>query len=299
MSKWYKLAPLERWKPRMESTWALRTFKQYDCEFKRLFASFNSAKKYTYSHLKQDGAVYTDQAAKYLATRNTKLTIKNWSDDFNLFDNWVRLNLLMSICSYFETYMSSVIAESIESDPGLIFGCYHDIDGIALLKKGHKVSKIELNNKITECVKGDWNSRMSNLQKLYGQVPELMSKNISLLEKIRKLRNEVGHAFGRDIEQSKNYEIIKISAMHKLSAVTFLKYHKFLYDIARSLDLFLLNNHIGNYEPLFYLHNIYETIKNLDKGEKMIAFKKSMGSEINGQFSKDFCRQIIVYYENL
>ena len=37
MSKWNELQPLDRWQPQMKSSWALRAFKQYDTEFKRLF----------------------------------------------------------------------------------------------------------------------------------------------------------------------------------------------------------------------------------------------------------------------
>lgn len=299
MSKWNELQPLDRWQPQMKSSWALRAFKQYDTEFKRLFASFTSARKYTYSHLKTDGASFTDKASVFFETRNKELTVRNWSDDFNMFDNWARLNFLMSICSYFETFLASVITESIESDPGLIFGCHHDIDGILLLKKNHKISKEETESRVINCTKGDWNSRLANFRTLYGHIPTSIQQNVSQLEKIRKLRNEVGHAFGRNIEQAKRYEVIEISAMHKLPINTFLRYHKLLYDIAREVDAFLLNTHIGNYEPLFHLHNIYDTIAPLNKGQKMITLKKSMGNEVKGQFSKDFCRQVIMYYENL
>ena len=181
----------------------------------------------------------------------------------------------------------------------MIFGCHHDIDGILLLKKNHKISKEETESRVINCTKGDWNSRLANFRTLYGHIPTSIQQNVSQLEKIRKLRNEVGHAFGRNIEQAKRYEVIEISAMHKLPVNTFLRYHKLLYDIAREVDAFLLNTHIGNYEPLFHLHNIYDTIAPLNKGQKMITLKKSMGNEVKGQFSKDFCRQVIMYYENL
>lgn len=139
---------------------------------------------------------FTDKASVFFKTRNKELTVRNWSDDFNMSDNWARLNFLMSICSYFETFLASVITESIESDPGLIFGCHHDIDGILLLKKNHKISKEETESRVINCTKGDWNSRLANFRTLYGHIPTSIQQNVSQLEKIRKLRNEVGHAFG-------------------------------------------------------------------------------------------------------
>ena len=62
-----------------------KSIQQYDTEFKRLFASFTSARKYTYSHLKTDGASFTDKASVFFKTRNKELTVRNWSDDFNMF----------------------------------------------------------------------------------------------------------------------------------------------------------------------------------------------------------------------
>lgn len=76
MSKWNELQPLDRWQPQMKSSWALRAFKQYDTEFKRLFASFTSARKYTYSHLKTDGASFTDKASVFFKNSKQRINSK-------------------------------------------------------------------------------------------------------------------------------------------------------------------------------------------------------------------------------
>lgn len=301
MSRWTEIKSLERWKPYNESSAALRIFNKYDTELRRCMSAYYSAKAYTYEHLKSDGAVWEDCAQKYLFTKgNTKLTLKDWSDGFNIFDNWTRLNTIMATCSYFETFLSSIIIESIESDPGILFGVPHAIDGIKLLKSNRPLKENEFVQKITDCTKGDWNSRISGIKRLYPGIPKKCFDNhLSGLERIRKLRNDVAHAFGRDIEASRNYKAITIAPMHSISSEKCTKYRTIMTDIAKNFNDYLMNNHIGNFEPLQYYHKIYPEIENLNKGVKMMRLKKSMGQKGLGIISKDFCRQLILYYEGL
>lgn len=87
-----KTISYNRWIPLHKSSWAYRTFNQYDTELNRLVMSYTSASKYTFSHLKKDGAIWADKASKYLYTNNNnEITIKDWADTYNLFDNWIRL----------------------------------------------------------------------------------------------------------------------------------------------------------------------------------------------------------------
>lgn len=88
--------------------------------------------------------------------------------------------------------------------------------------------------------------------------------------------------------------------MEKLKVSTFLKYQKLIRAIACDLDIFLMERHIGNFQPLFHYHNLYEEIKGLNNdGERMVALKKSIGTNVNELYSKDFCRWVVAYYKGL
>ena len=212
MSK--EIVKFSRWNPSHKNSWPYRIFNQYSAELNRIVMAYTSASKFTYSGLKQKGATWNDKANKYLYTNNdNEITIRNWSDTFNQFDNWVRLNELLAVSAYFETYLSAIISLSFESDPGLLIGSRHSIDGIKILKEGHKFKKDDFKDKIVNCTKGDWNSRISYMSSIFGLIPESFVSYKSELEKMRNLRNKIGHAFGRDIELSRDYSLTKINKM--------------------------------------------------------------------------------------
>lgn len=214
-----------RWDPVHETCFPYIVFKQYATELRRLNMSFEASKRYTYTHLKADGAVWTDKASKFLYTHNNEeIDLKAWSDTYNHFDNWVRLNNLLAMSSYFETYIAAIITLAIESDPGLLIGCPHCVDGIKLKKQ--EISPIhedDLQIHLKQCTRGDWMSRLSHFQKLFGEAPQRFSDGLSDLEKMRNLRNKVGHAFGRDIEESRKNTNVKIQPMENLSLNKYIK----------------------------------------------------------------------------
>lgn len=78
----------ERWSPEHLHSWPYRVFNQYDAELNRIVMSFTSAKAYNYSRLKKDGAKWEDKACDYMYTHNNReLTIRDWSNSYNLFFN--------------------------------------------------------------------------------------------------------------------------------------------------------------------------------------------------------------------
>lgn len=291
----------DRWSPEHPHSWPYKVFNQYDNELNRIVMSFSSAKAYNYNRLKKDGAKWDDKACNYLYTHNNKeLTVRDWSNSYNLFFNWVVLNELMALSAYFETYISSIVTLSIESDPGLLIGFPHSVDGILLLKQNKALNMTDCKQRIADCTRGDWNARISNLISLFVEIPESLINGLSELEKMRNLRNKVGHAFGRDIEESRNYSLTKITEMEKLKVSAFLKYQKLIRTIACDLDSLLMKKHIGNFQPLFHYHNLSTKIKDIyNAGQKMIALKKSIGQNTNELYSKDFCRWVVSYYQGL
>lgn len=299
MSRWKKVT-FDRWNPKREHSWPYRVFRQYDDELMRLIISHESVQGYTYAHLKNDGATWESLAKDFGLRKDDRVqTIKQWSENYKTFGTWFRLSLLMSLNSYFETYIAAIIKECIESDPGLLFGLSHEIDGMSVLK-GHKtINRDEISEKIKQCTKGTWSSRIGNMTNLFGNLPQFSGHVISRLESLRIIRNKVGHAFGRDIVNAQKYlEVSKLN-MQNISVASFNKYHTLIFHLVQELDSYLVQNHIGNFEPLYHYHHLCTEFKDLDKGEKMLRLKASLYKDKKSVYSKDFCRGIVKYYDEL
>ena len=292
-----------RWEPIQEQSWPFRIWRQYNEELSRMLRSQFFANKYVYSKLKEQGVSMSDYISScFNITYDTKISLKEWSDTHNLFENWTRLNSLMALSSYFETYISTVISLAIESDPGLLLGTSHSVDGVKLLKLGtfkreqHKLL-------IDSCTKGDWNQRISNINNLLGTVPQSLIDNIGELEKIRKLRNNIGHAFGRDIAESRKIEKTEVLPMNKLTYDRLMEWLKITKRIANDLDSHLLNNNIGAFQAILFYHNLYpsldQSVSPSAKGERAKALKKELGSQTKETYGKTICKGIVDYYEGI
>lgn len=299
MGKWDNLR-FDRWTPLCPHSLPYRLYKSYDNDLMGMITSFESAKGYTYSHLYKDGAVWDSKAYDYgLMKDNQTRTVREWSENYEEFANWLRLSLLLSSCSYFENYISAIVKECIDSDPGLLISAPHVIDGIKYKKHGISLRNDEVELKIISCTKGTWQSRIENLSRLFGRLPESMVNSISELESIRIIRNDLAHAFGRDIKESQDYFRAIKSPIRRLSVKRFNKFHTLLNQIVQDFDFQVNQNHIGNYELILQYHNLYDSIKDLGKGYKVQELKKSLLLEKNTGCSKEFCRGVIVYYEHL
>ena len=301
MSRWKSLI-FDRWTPIYEHSLPYRVFKAYNDELFSYITNLERSNGYIYSHLKKDGANWNSKAYEFgLTEADKKQTVREWSDMNNKFRNWTRLSFMMSCCSFFENYIASIIKEVLESDPGVIIGFTHSVDGIKLMKYNGQLSKDITDPIIKNCTKGDWQSRLGHLNRLTDKIPHILNDSISELEKIRKLRNDFGHAFGRDIQRSQNYFEPTISTIHPLSIARFNKYHSIMRNIVRELDKALMQNHIGNFEPLLQFHTMYPTVRDLNKGEQMVRFKSALYNERNIMHgaNKKFCRALIDYYNTL
>ena len=301
MSKWKNLI-FDRWTSSYEHSLPYRVFKAYDDELFSYITNLERNNDYIYSHLKKDGAQWETKAYNFgLTEADKKQTVREWSERNNKYRNWARLSFMMSCCSLFENYIASIIKEVIESDPGIIIGFSHSVDGIQLMKHSGQLSNEIIEPIIKNCTKGEWQSRLVYLNRLTKQIPQILNDSISELEVMRKLRNDFGHAFGRDIQRSQNYFEPTISPIHPLSIARFNKFHFIIRNIVRELDKALMHNHIGNFEPLLQFHTIYPKIQKLDKGEQMVQFKATLYNERNIMHgaNKKFCRALINYYHNL
>lgn len=130
------------------------------------------------------------------------------------FDN-TRLNTLVSVSAYFETYLSSVVSLAIESDLGLLYEIPKKIDGISVLKHNNN-NNYSFFDKSKSITKGTWAQRISNFKKIFKVVPQELIDAESDLEKMRHLRNNMAHAFGRGMEESRSQDNKEIREIDRI-----------------------------------------------------------------------------------
>lgn len=257
--------------------------------------------------LKKENATFQDKTYKHFIDLNYSEVFDNieqWSDTFNKFDNWVNLNCIMAMSANLETYMATVIKLALESDIGVLFGASQKIDGIEIIKKSNKYP-FELDEKITSCTKGDWNSRVSSFEKIFGTSPNILRLNISSLENIRKIRNDIGHAFGREIESSRKHNSLTPLDAHKVKQEKVIEYLKLVFAITRAIDKQLMANHIGEYQTLHFYHNLQLNLTKDDTnyqrrvGNNAIFLKTKLCEFGVNRVGKIFCKELVEYYESL
>lgn len=231
---------------------------------------------------------------------DNKRTIKDipseWNEDYDDFGNWWRLSALMSLASYFETYLATIIAVALESDPGVIHNVPGKIDGVVILKYS---SEYNYDKHVNACITGDWPKRISEYTKLFKQVPTVLPAMIAELSELQKIRNRVGHSFGRDIKNSRTKGVRDTLAIERVSIPKLKSFLKVVYEAALIIDHHLCHTHIGDYETIFYYHQLRSTIRtNHLTREREAALKKNLG-KMATHAHKDYCRELVDYYEKL
>lgn len=293
-----------RWVPRKHSSWALRVFKKHTKELLSMYTSFDVSKKFVYSMLSKNKANWDDPVSQHFLFSHSWeydnfSDLKSWSDSYNQLDNWINLNALVSLSSTFETYIATIVPLALESDIGVLFGTSQKIDGIEILKYG-KEKPFDFTSIITSCTKGDWSSRISAYKKTFGRVPNYLDSHIKELEKIRVLRNNIAHAFGRDIEESRNKFELTTKPIEKLTREQFLKLQDIVWKSALCIDAHLKTFHIGEYQALLFYHGLYPTLnKSVHQSMRAIELKKKIGRYGDIAAGKEFCKGLVEYYESL
>ncbi|WP_223531806.1 hypothetical protein [Pseudomonas sp. GL-RE-20] len=298
----------ERWTSREYTTWTLQVFQKHNAELSRMYIAHIISNEFMYRNLGKT-AKWGDSATDHFifkdeTQKHTFEDIAGWSSSYNDLDNWINLNSVMAMSSNLETYMATVIQLALESDIGVLFGTSKRIDGIEIIKHGG-ARAFDFDDKLMSCTKGDWGSRASAFTRIFGIIPDILTNNISSLEKLRKLRNNVGHAFGRDIETSRAHNVIDIKEMEKLKRNKTLEYQKLIYGISRAIDRQLLTHHIGEYQSINFYHNLRSQLNHDSQnqahklGNHAHILKKKLGQFGALKASKKFCTELIEYYEKL
>lgn len=289
-----------RYSPILKRTFALRAFNKHETEINRHYWSFKVISEYS-GYLAREKKKYNQNyktvdlfKASGNDSRRVPITVSKWLNARDDLENWLRLSALVSALSYFETYLRQVVNSALMSDPLCRFGSSRTIDGVILLKNGRLI-----NNKkeIEGITKGDWFNRCSEFQKIFGDVPKLLNESIGCLDRLRNIRNNVAHGFGRDLDvtspsnQSERHpDIIKDKS--------FISSLKIISDVASDVDRFLLENYIGNFELIHFYHEF--TQKDPPERDcnytKYRALQREFNRSANTTLSTEFCGDLIEYY---
>jgi hypothetical protein len=272
MSKPY----FDRWALGWGRTLAYRLFKRHHTQLNSLYWAHAAALRFAFSatrkHKREDPTTSLFSLPGNDITR-INYSLGGWADNYEDFDNWVRLNALVGITGYLEVYLKTVTRLALESDPGLLLGAPHAIDGVRLLKMKKKYSYAE---DATPCVRGTWHQRLAHYRRLFGHVPQPLERAISELEKLRKIRNGVTHTFGRSSDDYVSLINAKPKPLKKVKEEYLKKTLARVDDLAVVVDEHLGVSHVGEYETLYFYHH---WDKQYDKGRK--TEEQALGKQIN------------------
>lgn len=293
----------ERWGSREPTTWPFQVFKRYTREYERMFWAQITSKRYVYKQLGETKAGLSDDVEKHFnvdGMDREKLykNIEDWTAAYNQLEKWTFLNGIMAISANLETYMVSAIKLALESDPGVMFSSPRSIDGAKNIKFERRVN-FDFEREVISCTKGEWFGRVSAYKKIFGKVPNTLVEFCGELDEIRKIRNSVGHAFGRDIEGSRDHSVKNIMSMGSVSLKRAIAYKKIVWRVAQSIDRHLLAGHIGEYQILRFYHIERENFSKTNSKEHMVDFRKAIGrsgAELRG---RQECEEIVEYYSKI
>lgn len=259
---------------------------------------------FTFRQLKATNVQWTDPAATVFAGAPAHLgdfgDMKDWAEALNELDVWVNLSAVTTVASNLETYVASVVSLAIDSDRSVLIGApARSIDGAYVLK--HRTARApHLGGHVESCTKGDWSSRLAAFERLFGPAPADMRSRHSALEEMRGIRNRFGHAFGRDIEASRQHGHISIAPMEKVSRETVVRLRDAAWQFAKSMDSFLLKEHIGDFEALnFYSTMFPSQLAHVASEQRAVNFKKAIGQFGAGLRGKAYCKGLVRYWEAL
>ena len=123
---------------------------------------------------------------------------------------------------------------------------------------------------------------------------------MSELDKMRNMRNNIAHAFGREIEASRQNGNINTLPIERLSRERLLKFQSIVWKATKSIDAHLQNFHIGEYQALIFYHELYPTLNhNVHQSMRAVELKKKIGQFGIESQGKDFCKGLVAYYESI
>ena len=225
-----------------------------------------------------------------------------WTKEYNNFDNYTRLNMLMLLSSSFETYLRTIVSLAVESKPGLLLKCPNAIDGVFLLKQNssygdYSNKDYQFSEIIDEICSGSWQKRADSYKKYFSTVPPYVIKNIHILDELRQKRNLVGHYFGRTKHLYEIPLLLQPEPAIRVSHEKLLKFFSVIQKTVESIDKHLLSDFIGSYDVLkFYKFNLNGTVISEDPSEHAKALQKYLGRAGLKAVGSVYYQNLLFYY---
>jgi hypothetical protein len=293
----------DRFKPVMERSFALRAFNQYETEINEHFWSFKVISEYSRFIAQAVKEVNPDKstAAIFKASGPDAVrippTVSKWLEARQELENWLRLSALVSAASYLEVYLRRVVRSALMSDPLCRYQAPRALDGAKLLKEN---KELPYAHEIEQITRKGWNERIAAFVRLFGDQPPGIAEYVGTLERVRKIRNNFAHGFGRDLSVS-DPSILDIKPAHRLNQKTFIKYIGSPSRSAALVDRYLLDGFIGNFE-LVHFHHRWKSESRDPKDaryDSARALQRSFNRDLSQIVSTEFCSELIGYYDTL
>jgi len=305
-----------RWSSKRENTWAFTVFKKHYTEIIKMHNAYKIVPQYIYHDLgKVKKAKWPDKASEHFGSiaksqYDEELfdNLKEWSEYFNIFTKWSKYSSILALSGNFELYIDKVVTIALESDIGLLINTTQSVDGMKLKKLNNTLNKDLIEQYVLGCVKGTWYERADQIEKIFSWKPELLciEDNLSLLDNIRKRRNDAAHAYGRNIRKSKNSYGLEVTELTDISEKVIMNYFHLVYRLVKEIDIYLLNNHIGEFQCLNFYHvlKINNEVRLKDKSKQQIGcasevLRKKYGAYSNNAMGKKYYKGLVEYYESL
>lgn len=284
-------------------SFAMRDFNLRETEINQHYWSFIASSEYSAYRARRfkkvDPSTPATRLFKASGSNAPRIpdTVSNWLLANDKLKNWLRLSVLVSAASSFEMYLGHVARTALASDPLAQYGNPRALDGVCLIKGGVELPYEDVVQGLT---KGDWNSREAKFCTVFGVgLLEVRDKK-SELEAIRKTRNEFAHGFGRNLAIPEPGDLTR-SSSSKLTEENLKKYLGIISSAAKSIDRYLMDNHIGFFEVIKVYHSNANMLR-ADADQTNRPIEESLKRHIYEKFgitaSPKFCRQLILHYDN-
>lgn len=287
----------QRWQCNWDRTWPYALFKKHHTELNNLYWSSAAAAGHTINAV--SGSPPTSPIASVLTVptanaRRVNYSVNTWQAQFKEFENWTRLNALMALKGYLETYLHAVASLALTSDPGLLISSPRTVDGIALVKID---ALPDLTPYIKSLTKGTWQSRMQSYMQVFGHVPTELRNNVTELQAMQNLRNGVGHSFGRMISDYRSPLLFKPLPAQRLSEARLQKWLGIVDDVVNGIEEHLRSAHIGSIEVLMHYH-LWDKKFSAGHLSEEKAFRAKFPDAQGNPPKAEYFREAINYYRN-
>jgi len=287
-----------RWNATWPKTWAGHIFKKHHTQLNDIYWSGAASIGHIKMIARHTLATSSTASFFHLSAANARrmtFPIEDWRKNTSEFENWSRLSALMSLLSYFETYLGAVTWLALTSDPGILLSSSRAVDGIKLVK--HENCP-DIEPHIPGLTKGDWQSRCAAYKRLFSIIPKSLSDNVSELESMRKLRNGIGHAFGRFIDEYRDPVLVRPRELQRLSESRLQRWLGVIDECVAEIDSHLLNIHIGAFEVLYMYHR-WDKKYYAGHIHEETAFAASIGETQGNKPSRTYFKAAIAYYKGV